>query len=77
VLQRLRKQIESHFGFQILLARTEVGGYCAHCQALRAREVDVARRQEAPAEAAPAGIHPRPEAPGPLPRPSRYRARQA
>ena len=39
-LQRLRKQIESHFGFQVLLARTEVGGYCAHCQTLRAREVD-------------------------------------
>ena len=33
-LQRLRKQIESHFGFQVLLARTEVGGYCAHCQTL-------------------------------------------
>src|ERR1039457_6755765 len=39
-LQRLRKQIESHFGFQILLARTEVGGYCAHCQSLRALELD-------------------------------------
>ena len=39
-LQRLRKQIESHFGFQVLLARTEVGGYCAHCQTLRAREVE-------------------------------------
>src|SRR6202022_3233165 len=37
-LQKLRKQIESHFGFQILLSRTEVGGYCAHCQTLRARE---------------------------------------
>src|SRR6201992_868959 len=36
-LQRLRKQIETHFGFQVLLARTEVGGYCAHCQTLRAR----------------------------------------
>src|ERR1700678_704394 len=44
-LQRLRKQIESHFGFQILLARTEVGGYCAHCQALRAREVEALREQ--------------------------------
>src|SRR6202451_1878097 len=44
-LQRLRKQIESHFGFQILLARTEVGGYCAHCQTLRAREVEVLRNQ--------------------------------
>jgi Fur family ferric uptake transcriptional regulator len=38
-LQRLRRQVESHFGFQILLARTEIGGYCSHCQALRAKEV--------------------------------------
>jgi len=44
-LQRLRKQIESHFGFQVLLARTEVGGYCAHCQTLRAREVEALRNQ--------------------------------
>src|SRR5438067_7661847 len=42
-LQRLRRQIESHFGFQILLARTEVGGYCSHCQVLRAREIEEAR----------------------------------
>ncbi len=41
-LQRLRKQIESHFGFQILIARTEVGGYCSHCQTLRTHEVDQA-----------------------------------
>lgn len=39
-LQRLRKQIESHFGFQIVLARTEVGGYCPHCQTLRAQEME-------------------------------------
>ena len=38
-LQKLRRQIESHFGFQIVLARTEIGGYCSHCQTLRAREV--------------------------------------
>ena len=37
-LQRLRRQIEEHFGFQILVARTEVGGYCAHCQVLNAQE---------------------------------------
>jgi len=36
-LRDLREQIESHFGFQVLLARTEVGGYCSHCQALRAQ----------------------------------------
>lgn len=44
-LQRLRRQIESHFGFHILLARTEVGGYCSHCQSLRAREMSQAARQ--------------------------------
>src|ERR1700738_4375922 len=44
-LQRLRKQIESHSGFRVLRARTEVGGYCAHCQTLRAREVEERRRQ--------------------------------
>src|SRR5205814_8254899 len=42
-LQRLRRQIEAHFGFQILLARTEVGGYCSHCQVLRAREIEEVR----------------------------------
>src|SRR5947209_701944 len=47
-LQRLRRQIESHFGFQIVLARTEVGGYCSHCQVLRAREIDDAREQAPP-----------------------------
>jgi Fur family transcriptional regulator, ferric uptake regulator len=45
LLQKLRKQIESHFGFQVVLARTEVGGYCAHCQALRARELEAARKK--------------------------------
>jgi len=43
-LQRLRRQIEKTFGFQILIARTEVGGYCAHCQVLRAQEVAEAER---------------------------------
>src|SRR5579872_4505669 len=47
-LQRLRRQIESHFAFQILLARTEVGGYCSHCQALRVEEVEQARKRGAP-----------------------------
>jgi len=42
-LQRLRKQVETHLGFQVLLARTEVGGYCAHCQTLCAREVEELR----------------------------------
>lgn len=41
-LQKLRRQIETHFGFQIVLARTEVGGYCPHCQTIRAREMELA-----------------------------------
>ena len=47
-LQRLRRQIESHFGFNIVLARTEVGGYCAHCQTVRAREMTEAAVLEIP-----------------------------
>jgi Fur family transcriptional regulator, ferric uptake regulator len=38
-LQHLRSQVESQFGFEIAFARTEVGGYCSHCRALRAQEV--------------------------------------
>jgi Fur family ferric uptake transcriptional regulator len=38
-LQKLRRQVERTLGFQILIARTEIGGYCAHCQVLRAEEV--------------------------------------
>lgn len=45
-LQRMRQQVEDTFGFQILIARTEIGGYCAHCQALRTQEMRV---EEAPA----------------------------
>jgi Fur family ferric uptake transcriptional regulator len=47
-LQKLRRQVESHFGFQILLARTEIGGYCAHCQVLRSQEVQAAAKHALP-----------------------------
>jgi Fur family transcriptional regulator, ferric uptake regulator len=39
-LQRLRRQIETDFGFHIVLARTEVGGYCPHCRAIRAAHME-------------------------------------
>ena len=61
-LQKLRKQIEAHFGFQILLTRTEVGGYCAHCQTLRAREIDELRQAPNPK---PQASNPKPRAPRP------------
>lgn len=46
-LQRMREQIETHLGFEIVLARTEVGGYCSHCQVLRTREMEEAARSNA------------------------------
>jgi Fur family ferric uptake transcriptional regulator len=51
-LQKLRRQVEEHFGFQVVLTRTEVGGYCSHCQVLRARELAMAA-QEAASESEP------------------------
>jgi Fur family ferric uptake transcriptional regulator len=58
-LQSMREQIETQFGFEIMLARTEVGGYCAHCQILREREMAeaakgpvLAARHPAPSRAA-------------------------
>jgi Fur family ferric uptake transcriptional regulator len=37
-LQSLRAQVGTQFVFEIVFARTEIGGYCSHCQALRAQE---------------------------------------
>jgi Fur family ferric uptake transcriptional regulator len=49
-LTRLRRQVEATFGFQILIARTEIGGYCSHCQALRLQEIESVIRQRKDAE---------------------------
>jgi Fur family ferric uptake transcriptional regulator len=59
-LQRLRKQIESHFGFQVLLARTEVGGYCAHCQILRKRDIELSLQAELSTALPRTGRRPKP-----------------
>lgn len=37
-LQAVRGQVESQFGFEIAFARTEIGGYCSHCQVLRSKD---------------------------------------
>ena len=37
-LRALRGQVESQFGFEIAFARTEIGGYCSHCQVLRMQD---------------------------------------
>ncbi len=49
-LQKLRRQVESHLGYEVLLARTEIGGYCPHCQVLRAREMEEAVKAGAQAQ---------------------------
>ena len=36
-LQHMKRQIESDFGFQISVTRTEVGGYCADCRGGKVR----------------------------------------
>jgi len=46
-LRRMREQVESDFGFEILLARTEIGGYCADCQVARTRELQEAADEKA------------------------------
>src|SRR5580704_4750519 len=38
MLQNMRNQVGSQFGFEIVFARTEFGGYCSHCQTLRAQQ---------------------------------------
>ena len=37
-LQAVRGQVQSQFGFEIAFARTEIGGYCSHCQVLRSKD---------------------------------------
>jgi Fur family ferric uptake transcriptional regulator len=37
-LQAVRDQVQSQLGYEIVFARTEIGGYCSHCQVLRAQE---------------------------------------
>ena len=37
-LGSMRKQVESNFGFKIVVARTEMGGYCPDCQSQLAQE---------------------------------------
>lgn len=57
-LQSLRREVQSQFGFEIAFARTEVGGYCSHCQVLRAQEELRERREGRHAgEAAGRGSH--------------------
>jgi Fe2+ or Zn2+ uptake regulation protein len=58
-LSRLRRQVEATFGFQILIARTEIGGYCSHCRTLRLKEFsDAVEHDGEPLAAAAAATAP-------------------
>jgi Fur family ferric uptake transcriptional regulator len=37
-LSRMRKEVEDSLGFEVAVMRTEIGGYCSHCQALGKNE---------------------------------------
>ena len=57
-LQALRREVQTQFGFEIAFARTEVGGYCSHCQVLRAQDELRERREgRQPSETAGRGSH--------------------
>jgi Fur family ferric uptake transcriptional regulator len=47
-LQEMRHEIETQFGFQVLMARTEVGGICPDCQRTDVEVVSELERQFKP-----------------------------
>src|SRR6478735_1923430 len=45
-LKAVRGQVQSQFGFEIAFARTEIGGYCSHCQVLRSKDDQRAKEEQ-------------------------------
>ncbi len=43
-LQKLRRQVENTLGYEVAIARTEIGGYCPTCQVTRREELERASR---------------------------------
>jgi Fur family ferric uptake transcriptional regulator len=46
LLQKMRRQVETNLGFEIVNVRTEMGGYCPDCQSLRAQDLAAAGSAE-------------------------------
>jgi len=46
LLQKMRRQVETNLGFEIVSERTEMGGYCPDCQSLRAQDLAAAASVE-------------------------------
>lgn len=45
-LRAMRQQIQESLGFEIQAVRTEVGGLCSHCQALRRQREELAKSSD-------------------------------
>jgi len=43
-LRKIRRDVETSLGFEVAIARTEIGGYCPNCQVRRRRELEEASR---------------------------------
>jgi Fur family ferric uptake transcriptional regulator len=43
-LKTIRQQVETSLGYEVAIARTEIGGYCPNCQVRRRREMGSASR---------------------------------
>jgi Fur family ferric uptake transcriptional regulator len=54
-LQEMKREVETQFGFQVLIARTEVGGICADCQRTDVEQVSVLEKQFKPVMEFPVG----------------------
>lgn len=46
-LQKIRQQVEETLGYRVVQSRTEVGGYCPHCQMLGVAEEKAAPQSKA------------------------------
>jgi Fur family ferric uptake transcriptional regulator len=54
-LQEMKQEAETQFGFQVLIARTEVGGICPDCQRTDVEEMIALKKQFKPVTEFPVG----------------------
>jgi Fur family ferric uptake transcriptional regulator len=54
-LHEMKREVETQFGFKVLIARTEIGGICPDCQRTDVEEVSALETQFKPVMAFPVG----------------------
>lgn len=54
-LQEMKREVETQFGFKVMMARTEVGGICPDCQRTDVDEVSALQTQFKPVKEFPVG----------------------